>query len=222
MRELDAGFEAAIADDVLRPVLALEMELASTTVRYCTAGRDISFNGETFSGNGFIHGVGDFDGFDAFDSESVDLAFTGHVSALRTLVQTSFRRNKLATIYLLLLDSDQSIAGSDVLFIGTYQESEIEIGADGASLTVSYEDRFAITEEEPELRYTNEYQQSRYDGDLECEYIAQLSDVNFYFGRPDKGGKGKKKDDRGKGGKPRNDIRDKKKKKRKKRKGKTK
>lgn len=221
MRELDAGFEAAIADDVVRPVLALEMELASTTVRYCTAGRDISFNGETFSGNGFIHGVGDFDGFDAFDSESVDLAFTGHVSALRTLVQTSFRRNKLATIYLILMEADSTIAGSDVLFIGTYQESQIEIGPDGASLTVSYEDRFALAEEDVELRYTNEYQQSRFSGDLQCEYIAQLSDINFYFGRPEKGKKGKKGDDRGKSGKPRNDIREKKKK-RKKRKGKKK
>lgn len=183
--DITTDFRNELAASIVSPRLFVELETDSSTLRYWTGSFDISWNSQTWSGNGYLKGIGEIaDSLDA-DSSGVSLEFVGEPSAMVSLSLQSFNQNKPCKIYLGFLNSSNSVIADPILlFEGTVDMVNLLDGADKATVTVSIENYMVALTKVVEFRYNSETQKIFYPSDIGFEYMPALEDWNGYWGKP--------------------------------------
>lgn len=208
-RTLSTAFKNALDDDVVVPRFFVELELSSSTVRYWTGSHDITWNSQTWSGNGYLSGIGQVTNTRRIEGDGLQIEIAGELSALISLAMSSVEQNKDATIYFALLDSSENIIADPVeYFKGVFDFATIEDDPDEAIITLNFANLLIEDDEENELRYNHQTQQALFSGDDGFEYIEALEDFRGYWGkkndnplrRPGQGGGGGKGIGKGAGG----------------------
>lgn len=185
-RDLPAGLTSAIDDPVVRPFLAVRIELPDPV--YAWTGRgNLIFNDASGISRTW-QGAGDIAAIDTV-GEATDGAATGvRVSLLD--VPAEFRedighqatRGAAFEVYVgALNETFQQIEAVQLIWKGRVEEYKITDGGDTLSVEISGESR-AIDQRRPAIkRFTNEYQTRHYPGDLFFQYVPQMTEVSILW-----------------------------------------
>lgn len=185
-RDLPAPLAAAIDEVVVRPFLAVRIELPDPV--YVWTGRGtLIFNDNDGTSRSWL-GTGGIGSIDTI-GESTDGSATGMKVALNE-IPSEFRddiadqavRGAAFEVYVgALNETYQQVEAVKLLWKGRLDEYKITDGGDTLGVEVSGESR-AIDQRRPSIkRFTDEYQQRKHPGDLFFQYVSQMTEVSILW-----------------------------------------
>ena len=192
-RNIPSGLATEIAAPVLRPFLALRIELPDPV--YVWSGRGtLNFNDSDGINHDWL-GAGEFGALDTV-GESTDGSATGIRASLfevpsqfRNDIASQATRGALMEVYVGALNqSFQTVQGIAPIWKGRVDQYRINDAGASLSVEVVGESR-AIDQRRPAIkRFTNEYQQRKYPGDRFFEYVAQMTEVPILWAKAEASG----------------------------------
>lgn len=183
-RDLPAALAAGIVAATVSPAILFEGEFDTDTLRVWSGIGDLSWNGYTWTGVGYLGGISDIEETDEIKAAGVTVTLSGVPSELLSLALANLRQNKPGRLYLALRDGDTGALLADpyLAFEGRLDVGEIDEGAQSATIAIKYENRLIDLERARERRYTHEDQQLDYPGDRGFEFVPSLQDAQISWG----------------------------------------
>lgn len=187
-RDLPTDLTNAIEAAVVRPFLAVRIELPDPVYAWTGIGT-ILFNDAEGTPHSW-QGAGEVGSIDAV-GESGDGSATGIRVALYKIpaeladdIAAQATRGAVFELYAGALNETYQIVESTALiWKGRLDEYRINDGGDTLSVELAGESR-AIDQNRPAIkRFTDEYQQRKYPGDLFFEYVSQMTEVSILWGK---------------------------------------
>ena len=204
-RDLNSDLITQITSPAFRPFFAINATLDSTALRLWTGLGDLSISGETYTGVGEFLGIGDLEEASDISVKGLSLTLSGIPSDLISLaLNTPYQGRELTMFFgvtdlqrvfllqengsfLLLETDDRIIVGDDdapaQMFRGFIDTMTIEENAESASIMVSVENRLIDLERQRVFRYTDQSQKAVHPNDKGFEFVEDLQDKTFNWGR---------------------------------------
>ena len=187
-RSVTTAFNNAIVSQVVRPLLAVELEFSTGTLRFWNGYGDLTMtaggSSNTFTGLGDLIGVSAIGESDQVEAIGASLSLTGIKSSFISTALTGIYTNRNASIFLGLFDSSKSvIADVYTLFKGKMDIMKIDEGPESATITLNLENRLIALDRPLNRRFTHEDQQERFSGDLGLEFVPDLQDKEIIWGK---------------------------------------
>jgi hypothetical protein len=185
-RDLPAGLATAIEAPVVRPFLALRIELPDPVYAWTGRGNlifdDADGNSRTWQGAGEVGAIDTI-------GEATDGSATG-VRATLFNVPSEFRddiadqavRGVTYELYVgALNETYQQVEADALIWKGRLDDYKITDAGDTLSVEVVGESR-AIDQRRPAIkRFTDEYQQRKHPGDKFFEYVPRMTEVSIVW-----------------------------------------
>lgn len=181
-RDLSTALDQAIEGPVVRPFLAVRIELPDPVYAWTGSGT-ITFDDSDGTTQSWI-GTGGLGAIDTVGETSDGSAAGVKVTLFQ--IPTEFRediadqaqRGALFEVYVgALNETMQAVVGASLLWKGRLDDYRIIDAGDSISVEVSGESR-GIDQRRPSIkRFTNEYQQRQHPGDKFFEYVPQMTEV---------------------------------------------
>ena len=187
-RSITTAFKNAIVDQVVRPLLACELEFSTGTLRFWNGYGDLTMtaggSSNTFTGLGDLMGVSAIAESDQIEAIGASLSLTGIKSSFISTALTGNYTNRNASIFLGVFDTSKSvIADVYTLFKGKMDIMKIDEGSESATITLNLENRLIALDRPLNRRFTHEDQQERFSGDLGLEFVPDLQDKEIIWGK---------------------------------------
>ena len=184
-RPLTAALLSEIQTGKIHPILLGQFEFASGTVRLWSGYGNLSWNGYTWVGGGKIIGISDLSETANIVANGVTVTMSGVDPSDVSTVLANAEQNRPGKIWFGVLDSSGNVVADPFqVFSGTLDVPSIEDdGTQTCRITLSYENRLAILLRPAEARYTHEYQQQLYPGDLGLEYVSSIQEKEIKWGK---------------------------------------
>lgn len=187
-RSITTAFKNAIVDQVVRPLLACELEFSTGTLRFWNGYGDLTMtaggSSNTFTGLGDLMNVSAISESDQIEAIGASLSLTGIKSSLISAALSANYTNRNASIFLGLFDTSKSvIADVYTLFKGKMDIMKIDEGPESATIVLNLENRLIALDRARNRRYTHEDQQLSFSGDLGFEFIPDLQDKEIIWGK---------------------------------------
>ena len=187
-RSITTAFNNALTSQVVRPLLAVELEFSTGTLRFWNGYGDLTMtaggSSNTFTGLGDLMGVSAVSESDQVEAIGATLSLTGIKSSLISAALSANYTNRNASIFLGLFDTNKSvIADVYTLFKGKMDIMKIDEGAESATIVLNLENRLIALDRPKERRYTHEDQQLSFSGDLGFEFVPDLQDKEIIWGK---------------------------------------
>jgi hypothetical protein len=187
-RSITTAFKNAIKSSVVRPLLAVELEFSTGTLRFWNGYGDLTMtaggSSNTFTGLGDLMNVSPTSESDQIEAIGASLSLTGIKSSFISTALTGNYTNRNASIFLGLFDSSKSvIADVYTLFKGKMDIMKIDEGPESATITLNLENRLIALDRPIHRRFTHEDQQERFSGDLGFEFVPDLQDKEIIWGK---------------------------------------
>ena len=187
-RSITTAFNNAITSQVVRPLLAVDLEFSTGTLRFWNGYGDLTMtaggSSNTFTGLGDLMGVSAVSESDQVEAIGASLSLTGIKSSLISSALSANYTNRNASIFLGLFDTNKSvIADVYTLFKGKMDIMKIDEGAESATIVLNLENRLIALDRPKERRYTHEDQQLSFSGDLGFEFVPDLQDKEIIWGK---------------------------------------
>jgi hypothetical protein len=187
-RGITTAFNNAITSQVVRPLVAVELEFSTGTLRFWNGYGDLTMtaggSSNTFTGLGDLMGVSAVSESDQVEAIGATLSLTGIKSSLISAALSANYTNRNASIFLGLFDTNKSvIADVYTLFKGKMDIMKIDEGAESATIVLNLENRLIALDRPKERRYTHEDQQLSFSGDLGFEFVPDLQDKEIIWGK---------------------------------------
>lgn len=182
-RGLTAGFIAEATAARCSPCLFFEGEFASATLRLWTGFGDISWNGQTWLGNGYFQDITDGEETSDVQATRIVVHLTGVPEAQVAFALTELLQNKPGKVWFGFIDEDGAVVADPYLmFEGKLDTGELVDTPEGGNLQITYESHAADLERPKANRYTNESQKRFYSDDKGFEFVARLKDLTLQWG----------------------------------------
>lgn len=187
-RSITTAFKNAIVDQVVRPLLACELEFSTGTLRFWNGYGDLTMtaggSSNTFTGLGDLMNVSAISESDQIEAIGASLSLTGIKSSLISAALSANYTNRNASIFLGLFDTNKSvIADVYTLFKGKMDIMKIDEGPESATIVLNLENRLIALDRAKNRRYTHEDQQLSFSGDLGFEFVPDLQDKEIIWGK---------------------------------------
>ena len=187
-RSITTAFKNAIKSSVVRPLLAVELEFSTGTLRFWNGYGDLTMtaggSSNTFTGLGDLIGVSPIGESDQVEAIGASLSLTGIKSSFISTALTGNYTNRNASIFLGVFDTSKSvIADVYTLFKGKMDIMKIDEGSESATITLNLENRLIALDRPLNRRFTHEDQQERFSGDLGLEFVPDLQDKEIIWGK---------------------------------------
>jgi hypothetical protein len=182
-RDIDASAAAASKSEVVRPVIAADLDFASGHIRVNSSPQAIVIDGNTYLGLGKMGAITGIEEGTELQSYGIAMKLSGveaaHVAAA---LNEDYQGRKVA-VWLVLLDENHAQIGSPTL-LGRWRMDtmSIEMGA-VAEITLTAHSLLADWERPRIARFNDADQRARFPGDLGFEYVAQMVDKQLVWGR---------------------------------------
>jgi hypothetical protein len=186
-RTLTAGMQTAIAQSTIRPIYFAELEFESQTIRLTSATRDITWDSETWLGNGWLKPLNAIDESAQLRATGCQVILSGLPSSLIAVVLGQSIISKKGTIWLGLLDSSMAIITDPYLiFKGYLDVPEIDDSHEDGTVALNYESDLISLDRPVEYRYSDQAHQALFAGDLGFQYTPQMEDWNGFWGKAER------------------------------------
>lgn len=183
MRTLTADFQTHATAATNRPILLFEGVFASSTLRLWTGVGDLSWNAQTWLGNGWL-GIPE-GGEERDEVEAIDLTvpLAGVPASVLALVLGDQKQGAAGSLYIGFLDANGAVVADPYLWWqGKYSHAEIREGGDGADVALSYETHLVDFDRQREFRWTREGQQFWFAGDKGFDYVVAAANWHGDWG----------------------------------------
>ncbi len=177
-RDLTAGMETAVTDDVVYPVIFMEGEFSTGWGRWWSGFGEYSWSGYTWVGLGGLVSMSTIKETASVSAQGFSIALSGQNPATLSLALQACRQGKVGRIWL----AGFTAAGAMIADPYLLREGKLDVAGgtedgDQAIIKVSYEDRLIDLERAREYRYTTESQRLFYPNDLGFEFVPSLQDA---------------------------------------------
>jgi hypothetical protein len=175
MRTLDSSQQTAVAASHVTAALLVQMEFASGTIYLTTAGRDVSWNGQTWlsARGGNVEPMRE-----AVTSEATGLRFSlaGPIAAYLSAALQEHVQGKPVKVYVALFDANEALIGTPVEeWSGLVDTMTVEEASDGNSaIVVTAESRYAQFARPKVRRHNDADQQAVWSGDQFYKFAPDL------------------------------------------------
>ncbi len=184
MRTLTSEMQTEIQASIVRPIYLLSLEFDSATVRLWNGNGDLSWNTQTWLGNGWFNGLSSIRETGGVESNGVEVTLSGVPETLVSLVLNDARQNLTGSLYLGFLDASDDIINSPfLLFEGGLDVPKISDSPNGTTISLVYENHLVFLKRKKELRYTDAMQKQLFPGDKGFEFVTALTDWSGFWGR---------------------------------------
>ena len=174
-RALTSGMQTEVVAATLRPVLFVEAEFASGTVRLWSGVGNKTWNGQTWSGAGGFLGASTISESADLRAQGISLSLSGLPSDFIALALAEARLGKPGTVWLGALQDDGTVIADPYLaFKGKLDAPTIENSGDACTISISYENELIDLQRARVRRYTLEDHQIDHPGNPSFEYVAGL------------------------------------------------
>lgn len=183
-RGLSSGMVSAVGAKEVRPALACFMDLVSGPIRVWTGIGNKTWDGNTYNGIGMIGGVSPIQESTAVVANGISLNLTGIPSDMISVALQERYRGRKVYLWLWLFDGSNALITSPVqLFAGRLNTMTIQDSGETATITIAAESRIVDLNRARERRFTDGDQKQLYPGDLGFEFVANLQNADWPWGR---------------------------------------
>lgn len=183
-RGLTSDEITALSASVVRPALFFEGIFNPTVLRLWSGNRDITFNSNTFLGNGWLRNIGSVTEIADIRAAGIRVNFNGVNQTLLSIVLNESKHKGTGKLWLGLLNEAGALIGPGyLLFSGKLESPEINEDAEGATISIGYESILASLLRRRESRYTDQNQRAFYPDDAGLQYVVQAQDWSGYWGK---------------------------------------
>lgn len=185
-RDLDPDLEDAIAEPVVRPFIAIKIDLPDPVYVWTGRGDLIFLDADAVSHT--WQGAGDLGSIDTI-GESSDGSATGIRATLNQIpsefaadIEDQATRGAVFELYFgALNETYQTIVATQLVWKGKVDQYKITDAGDQLSVEIAAESR-AIDQRRPAIkRFTDEYQQRMHPGDKFFEFVPQMTEVSILW-----------------------------------------
>jgi hypothetical protein len=176
--------------------MLLEADFASDILRIWNGFGDLTWNSQTWLGNGWFQGIEGGD--ETIQVEAVDMTviLSGVSSSIISLVLGDQKQGGAGRLYIGFLNASGAVVADPYLWwSGYYSHAEIAEAGEAATVRLYYESRLVDLERPKEGRWTHESQQDLFPGDKGFEYVIAAANWHGQWGgkkeKPKKDGKKK-------------------------------
>jgi len=167
--------------------MLVSIGFTSTTIRLNSLMRDISWDGNTYLGNGWLKPIRAINETPEVRAVGVEIPLVGVSPTLISLALLNVDQNLDANVWLGALDASGALVSDPLLlFKGKVDSTVIEDRASNPTVTVLCETYLARLNRPQNFRYTNENQRALFAGDRGFEYTPKLEDWNGFWGKAER------------------------------------
>ncbi len=195
-RAIPSSLLSALIGDKIQPYFAIELMFDTRTIvgsdgsnvdisplRLWTGLGDKTINvqgsNQVFTGTGSLLSIGDLEEVGDLASKSLEVTLTGLPNSIVSLALQEPYQRRVARLYL----GEQSNSSVVEIFSGKMDKMTIVDEADTSTIALTIESKLIELERSSGWRYTNENQQSRYDGDTFFSYVQSMQDQTVTWGK---------------------------------------
>lgn len=186
MRVMSEAMLAAIAANVARPVTFVDIGFAAGSLRVCDYARDLSWNAQTWIGNGLLHPMESAQETSDIQATGTTITLTALDTAVLSLILTEPTHYRGQMWFGLLNSSHQVIANPLLMFDGYVDSAEISDDESGGTIKVSLESDLVALERPNEFRHDNMSQQALFPGDKGFEYTLRTAEWSGHWGKAER------------------------------------
>ena len=178
-----AGLLDAIDEEVVRPVLFVELDFPSGFVRINSTNSELTnpADSNVYTGIGNLGSVSTIEESSNLQANGIQLQLSGVAPGVITAAFEK-AQGRDATIWLGLFDSNYVvIANPSIIFQGLIDNASIALGETG-TVQLNIENRMIEWQRPKIRRYTDEDQQAAHAGDLFFQFVNQTTDKELFWG----------------------------------------
>lgn len=167
-----------------QPIQLAEMVFKSQTLRLCTGVGDVTWNGQTWIGNGWFEPTDGLLETEEFTEDSVEIRLIGVPAATASLVLQEGKHGATVKVWLGFLDSNGAVITdpAPIIPVAYFDYAEIDEMAEGADVRLMYKNFFLDLDKTREYRWNSESQKLFFPGDRGFEYVEGLSKRKLWWG----------------------------------------
>ena len=206
-RTIDSNITSALAEGNIKPFFTFKIEFDTQTLFLYTGEGNLFLGGNQYTGIGSLLTFTNVEESADIGAKSVSIQLSGVPSTNLALALSNPYQGREITIGFgiradplllgneendLILNQDgqpidiSTISNPDAvstLFVGYIDTMDINEGTDTSTITVKVESKLLELERQRVLRYTSAIQKSLYSGDKGFDFVDQLQDKKFIWGR---------------------------------------
>jgi len=206
-RDLPTALSTELIASEITPFFAVELSFETSTLRFWSGLGEQVIGGDTYVGSGNMLAVSTIDETSEVAARGATLTLSGIPSELISLaLQEPYQGRKCRIFFgvanangeLLLQENGSLVLNEDgsalslapntenvmsEIFSGYIDQMNIDEGADTSTIAVGVESRLIDLQRPRVRRYTHESQKSRFPNDLGFEFVNDLQDKKFAWGR---------------------------------------
>ena len=174
-RGLTTAVSKEIAKQAIQPIVFVELEFDSATLRVWSGYGSLTWNSLTWLGSGDLGSISAVEETEELTAKGITLELAGVPSENIALALTEKYRGRPAKIWLGFLDANLDvIANPKRIFSGRMDVMVIDEGPETSTIAVTVESRLIDLLKTRERRYTHEDQQIDFPGDMGLEFVSDL------------------------------------------------
>lgn len=186
-RDLTGDTVTELTGATFRPFFLFEGIFSSSTLRLWSGFGDLSWDGHTWLGNGWLQGLSDISEGNEISSTGADILLSGVPQSLVSLILSESQHSSRGSVWLGCFDSSGDIVADPyLLFEGVLSSPRIDDSSDQAQVVLTYENDLIMLNRAKELRYNQESQQAIFPTDRGFEYVAGIQKWTGFWGYKEK------------------------------------
>lgn len=206
-RSLSAGIVEALGADAIKPFFAVRLFFDTQTLSFWTGLGELTVSGVTYTGTGQFLQISQLSETAEISAKGAVITLSGLPSNLISLALTEPYQGRVCEIYFGAIDANKTYlldeAGNYILhedgsaidlttgdpneivlvFSGYMDQMNIDEGPETSTIGVAVESKLIDLERPRVFRYTDASQKSRFPDDKGFEYVEDLQDKRFNWGR---------------------------------------
>jgi len=206
-RTLSDGIVSVLTAEAIQPFFAVQMFFDTQTLNFWTGLGELTVGGVTYTGTGQLMQISELSETAEISAKGATITLSGIPSNLISLALTEPYQGRLCKIYFGAIDAnrvyltdedgnyilnedsskiDISIGDpNDIVevFTGYMDQMNIEEGAETSTIGLAVESKLIDLERPRVFRYTDANQKSRFTNDKGFEFVEDLQDKRFNWGR---------------------------------------
>jgi len=206
-REIGTGIATALEAVELQPFFGVQLYLDSGNLFFWTGLGDLTIGGITYVGTGQFLKISEMEETAEIAARGATITLSGIPSNLISLALTEPYQGRLCKIMFGAIDANREylkledgsfvlredggridITEGDVtptveLFSGYIDQMNIDEGPETSTIAISVESRLIDLERVRVFRFTDQSQKSRFPNDKGLEFVEDLQDKQFNWGR---------------------------------------
>lgn len=194
-RDVTTDFKTELTAGTNYPFFLFEGKFGDDFLRYCTLGRDLSWDSKTWVGNGYLKGIPQVSETSSVQASGISVVLAGEPSVILSIILNNASHKGTGKLWFGFLNSAGSVISSPhLIFSGLLSSAPITDSISEASVTLNYENQLINILNNNEFRYNNKTQQLFFPTDIGFEYMEALANWTGYWGKKNKRKKKPKKD----------------------------